>query len=57
MALGVTGPKVLIVSVEVATVPVTTTFAGLKEQTGGMVTNGVIEAHDSVTPGVPAGLA
>jgi hypothetical protein len=47
---------VLIVRVDVTGVPVTTTVAGLNEHTGGIVTKGVIVAHDSVTPGVPGGL-
>ena len=51
----VTGPDVLIVIVEVATVPLTVTFGGLNEHTGGMVTSGVIVLHESVTP--PGGLA
>src|SRR6266567_1238361 len=42
--------------VEETGVPVTTTVGGLNEHTGGIVTKGVIEAQESVTPGVPAGL-
>jgi len=44
------------VSVELATCPFTTTFGGLNEHTGGIVTSGVIELHDSVIPAEPAGL-
>ena len=43
------GPAVLMVSVVVATVPFTMTGCGLNEQTGGSVTNGVIEEHERVT--------
>ena len=52
----VTGPKVLIVMVEGIGVPLTTTVGGLNEHTGGIVTKGVIEAQESVTPGEPGGL-
>ncbi len=56
----ITGPNVLIVSVEVAAGP----FSGKlfrpvgyeKEHTGAIVTSGVIEAHASVTPPLPGGL-
>src|SRR5580704_4987312 len=52
----VTGPAVLIVSVELVT-PLTFTGWGLNEQIGGIATSGVIEAHDSVTPpAVPGGV-
>src|SRR5207237_3563753 len=44
------------VSVDVTCVPFTTRVGGLNEHSGGIVTKGVIDAHDSVTPGVPAGL-
>lgn len=48
-----TGPEVLMVSCEVlGPSAVTVTVLGLNEQIGGMVTKGVIELHDSVTPGV-----
>jgi len=46
----VTGPKVLIEMVEVAVVPFTGTGLGLNEHIGGMVTNGVMDEHDRVTP-------
>ena len=49
----VTGPNVLIVNVDVTTVPFTTNVGGLNEHTGGIVTNGVIVAQESVTPGEP----
>ncbi len=52
----VVGPDVLMVRVEVATAPFTTTGFLSNEHTGGIVTKGVIVLHDSVTPGVPAGL-
>src|ERR1019366_209992 len=45
-----------IVRIEVATGPVTGTLGWLNEHTGGIVTKGVIELHDSVTPAVPGGL-
>ena len=43
----------LIVNVDVTTVPFTTKVGGLNEHTGGIVTNGVIVAQESVTPGEP----
>ena len=46
----------LIVMVEVTGAPFTGTTDGLKEHTGGIVTSGVIELHESVTPGVFGGL-
>ncbi len=46
----VTGPAVLMVIVDVAGAPSTGTGCGLKEQTGGNVTSGLIEAHDNVIP-------
>ena len=44
------GPAEVIVIVEVTGVPFTGTGCGLNEHTGGSVTSGVIDAHDSVTP-------
>jgi hypothetical protein len=40
----------LIVRVEVTGTPFTGGLGGLKEHTGGIVTSGVMEAHDKVTP-------
>ena len=40
----------MIVIVAVAGAPFTCTAGGLKEHTGGIVTNGVIELHESVIP-------
>jgi hypothetical protein len=47
------GPNVLIVKTDDTTCPLTGTIAGLKEQVGGIVTSGVMEAQESVTPGEP----
>lgn len=47
----ITGPNVLIVIVEVSTFA--PTVGGLNEHTGGIVTSGLIDAHDNVTS-VPA---
>ena len=44
------GPYELMVRVEVTAVPFTVGLGGLKEQNGGIVTSGVIEAHDKVIP-------
>jgi hypothetical protein len=45
-----TGPNVLMVIVEVTDVPLPVTGFGLNEHTGGIVTSGVIELQDKVTP-------
>src|ERR1700722_7213911 len=47
--LSAIGPTVLIEITDVVAIPVTATTAGSKEHMGGIVTSGVMEAHDRVT--------